>query len=191
MGQKAPGHRRKRMTIMELLKLFPDNAAAERWFEEQRWPDGERHCPDCGSFNTAAVGSRKPMPYRCRDCRSHFSVRKGTVMQGSKLGLQKWAVALYMMTPGLEDTAGRKFYREVGVRQATAWFLMQRIREGFMSRRVSATVVERVASTPLQKFATDRMVETEMVYTGEAAAYNGLPREHETVNHGAGARPAA
>ncbi len=133
MAKKAPGRsHRKGMTVMELTAKFPDNATAERWFEEQRWPGGERHCPDCGSVNTVVVKSRKPMPYRCRDCRAHFSVKKGTVMQGSNLGLQKWAIAIYMMTTGLKGTSSMKIYRDVGIRQATAWFLMQRIREGFM-----------------------------------------------------------
>ena len=132
MTQKAPGRsHRAGMTVMELLRKFPDDAAAERWFEAQRWPEG-RFCPDCGSTNTVVVASRKPMPYRCRDCRHHFSVRKGTVMQSSKLGLQKWAIALYMMTTGIKGTSSMKLYREVGIRQATAWFLMQRIREGFI-----------------------------------------------------------
>ena len=131
MAKRGPGKaHREGLTVIELFKMFPDDATAERWFEEQRWPEG-RFCPDCGSTNTVAVASRKPMPYRCRDCRGHFSVRKGTVMQSSKLGLQKWVIALYMMTTGLKGTSSMKLYREVGIRQATAWFLFQRIREGF------------------------------------------------------------
>ena len=131
MAKRGPGKaHREGLTVIKLFKMFPDDAAAEEWFEMQRWPDG-RFCPDCGSINTVAVPSRKPMPYRCRDCRGHFSVRKGTVMQSSKVGLQKWVIALYMMTTGLKGTSSMKLYREVGIRQATAWFLMQRIREGF------------------------------------------------------------
>ena len=53
-------------------------------------------------------------------------------MQSSKLGLQKWAIALYMMTTGIKGTSSMKLYRELGIRQATAWFLMQRIRDGFI-----------------------------------------------------------
>ena len=133
MAHKAPGRSHRRgMTVIQLFELFPDNAAAEAWFEKQRWPEG-RFCPDCGSTNTVVVKSRKPMPFRCRDCRQHFSVRKGTVMEASKIGLQKWAIALYMMTTGLKGTSSMKLYREVGIRQATAWFLMQRIREGFLA----------------------------------------------------------
>ena len=131
MARKGPGKaHREGLTVIELFKLYPDDEAAERWFEVQRWPEG-RFCPDCGSTNTVAVKNRKPMPYRCRDCRGHFSVRKGTVMQSSKVGLQKWIIALYMMTTGIKGTSSMKIYREIGIRQGTAWFLMQRIREGF------------------------------------------------------------
>ena len=57
--------------------MFPDDAAAERWFVETRWPDGERGCPHCGSVSTYEVKSRKPQPYRCHDCRKYFSVKTG------------------------------------------------------------------------------------------------------------------
>ena len=53
-------------------------------------------------------------------------------MQSAKVGARKWVVALYMMSTGIKGTSSMKLYREIGIRQATAWFLMQRIREGFM-----------------------------------------------------------
>ena len=119
------------LTIMELFRMFPDDAAAERWFEEQRWSHG-RYCSSCGSLDTYETKNRKPMPYRCRDCGEYFSVKKGTVMEKSKLGLQKWVIAIYMMVTGIKGTSSMKLHRELGIHQQTAWFLMQRIREGFL-----------------------------------------------------------
>lgn len=133
MNKKAPGKfERKGLTIIDLFRMFPDDEAAEKWFEDQRWPDGHKCCTDCGSMNYAVVANRRPMPYRCRDCRSYFSVKKGTVMQSSKIGLQKWLFAMYMMSTSLKGAASMKVYRELGITQKTAWFLTQRIREGFM-----------------------------------------------------------
>ena len=131
MTTNAPGrNEREGLTLPQLFAQFPDDLAAERWFEAQRWPTG-RFCPDCGSADTHPVTSGKPMPYRCRTCRRYFSVRKGTAMQSSKLGLQKWAIAIYLMATGLKGTSSMKIHRDLGIRQATAWHLMQRIREAF------------------------------------------------------------
>ena len=103
--------------------MFPDDKAAEKWFEEHRWPDGERFCPDCGSTRYSSLHSHR-MPYRCRECRNYFSVRKGTVMQSSKLGYQKWVFGLYLMTTNLKGVSSMKIHREMKVRQSTAWHLM-------------------------------------------------------------------
>ena len=50
MAKSAPGkHYRKGITLVELVRMFPDDAAAEAWFAETRWPDGVV-CPHCESF---------------------------------------------------------------------------------------------------------------------------------------------
>lgn len=138
---KGPGRAdREGLSIIELFRMFPDDQAAERWFEKQRWPNAIS-CPDCGSLRYGVVGHRT-MPYRCRECRRYFSVRKGTVMQASKLGLQQWAIAIYMATTSLKGVSSMKLHRELGITQKAAWHLIQRIREVFApsKQRLAGTV---------------------------------------------------
>lgn len=54
-------------------------------------------------------------------------------MQSSKIGLQKWAIAIYMMTTGLNGTSSMKISRDLGIHQESAWHLMHRIREAFVA----------------------------------------------------------
>ena len=129
MARNAPGkHWRKGMTLMEVTRMFATEEAAEQWFIGTRWPNGIA-CPHCGSLNIRKVKNRKPMPYRCRDCRKHFSVKTGTVMQSSNLGLQTWALAFYLLATGLKGTSSMKLHRDLGVTQKTAWHLAHRIRK--------------------------------------------------------------
>ena len=130
---QAPGRAdRDGLSVIELFKMFPDNASARKWMEDLRWPEGERHCPVCGSLKTKTVPNEKPMPYHCGDCRKYFSVKTGTVMQSSKIGLQKWVIAIYLLSTNLKGVSSMKLHRDLGVTQKTAWFLAQKIRQGWL-----------------------------------------------------------
>lgn len=121
------------ISLYQLFERFPNEEAARGYFERNRW-NGEVSCPHCGSLSVAAIKSLKPMPYRCRDCRQHFSVRTGTVLAESRLPLQKWLMAIYMMTTARKGIPSTQMARELGVTQKTAWFLAQRIRETWLGR---------------------------------------------------------
>ena len=94
----------------------------------QRWPDGTA-CPHCGSVNVANVKSRKPLPFRCRDCRKHFSVKTGTVLHSSNIPLRKWAIAFYLYMTNLKGVSSMKLHRDLGITQKAAWHMAHRIRE--------------------------------------------------------------
>jgi transposase-like protein len=119
------------VSLYQFFQQFPDEEAARGYFEQNRWA-GEVSCPHCGSLSVAPVKSLKPMPYRCRDCRQHFSVRTGTVLAESRLPLHKWLMAIYMMTTARKGIPSTQMARELGVTQKSAWFLAQRIRETWM-----------------------------------------------------------
>ena len=126
---KAPGkHYRKGMTLMDAVQRFSNEAEVEQMFIDARWPDGIT-CPTCSSHNIQHRATRKPAPFRCRDCRKDFSVKTGTVMESSKLKLSKWALTAYLMSTSLKGVSSMKLHRDIGVSQPTAWFLEHRIRE--------------------------------------------------------------
>ena len=130
MAQNAPGkHNRDDISLLELSDLFPNEAAAQTWFEDQVWPQGERTCPRCGSHHTNPVPKARPMPYHCPDCRKYFSVRTGTALERSKLSLRKWAFAIYICATSLKVVSSMKLHRELKVTQKTAWFMLHRISE--------------------------------------------------------------
>ncbi len=127
----GPGRsERKGITLVEAVRRFGDDAKAEAWFIERRWPNGVR-CPECDSLAVSPRKNRKPMPFRCRSCSKDFSVRSGTVMHSSKLGLGKWAIAMYLMSTNLKGVSSMKLHRDLGITQKSAWHLAHRIRESW------------------------------------------------------------
>ena len=135
MAHNAPGkHFRTGLSLVKVMRMFPDDVTAERWFIEQRWPDGVC-CPRCGSVSVQSGTTHKTMPYRCRDCRKFFSVKTGTVMQSSKLGMQVWALATYLLTTGIKGQSSMKLHRDLDITQKTAWHLAHRVRETWSKKR--------------------------------------------------------
>ena len=120
----------KILSVYEFMGQYPTEQTARKYLENRRWANG-RHCPHCGSVRTAAVKSEKPMPYRCQDCREHFSIRTGTILAESKVPLQKWLFAIYLMTTARKGISSVQLSKELGVTQKTAWFLEHRIREAY------------------------------------------------------------
>ena len=135
MAKKAPGkHYRIGISLVDAVKRFSDEAEAERLFVEARWPDGVR-CVKCDSANVSPRPTRKPAPFRCNDCRFDFSVKVGTVMEGSNLSLSKWAIAAYLMTTNLKGVSSMKLHRDLGITQKTAWHLAHRIRKAWENKQ--------------------------------------------------------
>lgn len=129
MAHRAPGkHYRKGMTLLEVFEMFPDDKTAEKWFTEVRWPTGVA-CPHCNQSATVSKAKHPTMPYHCRACRKYFSVRTGTVLADSKIGYQKWAMAIFLMNTHLKGVSSMKLHRDLGLTQKSAWHLAHRIRQ--------------------------------------------------------------
>ena len=113
--------------VIGLLKVFPDEAACAKHLEDLRWPNGIT-CPLCASRRKIHSLTR-PGIYKCGDCKKQFSIRKGTIYEESRLPLQKWFVAAFLMTTSRKGISSYQLAREMGVTQKTAWFVLGRLRK--------------------------------------------------------------
>ncbi len=123
---------RKKVSLYDFNKMFPDEESARKHIEKMLWGEDNEYkcCPRCGSVRTSKA-KHATMPYRCKDCDKRFSVRTGTVFEGSNLSLHQWLLAIYLMTTNLKGVSSHKLARDIGVTQTTAWYLGHRIRKVF------------------------------------------------------------
>ena len=193
-------------SLIDFFKQFPDEAAATKFFERTRWKNGIV-CPHCGSIHISEC--KGSMPYRCKTCRKHFSVRVGTVLNNSKLPLLKWLRALYVLGNSKKGISSIKLAEYIGCTQKTSWFLAHRIRElwrfnnkklrlgsgvvgkipvfGLKSRsgEVRAFVIEQTDRRTLFLSIRDNVEKGSVVYTDTARPYTYLRGFiHDKVNHG-------
>jgi transposase-like protein len=113
--------------------IFTDADKARAHLEQTRWPHGPV-CPHCGVVNEAtAIKGRSARAglYQCNAtaCREQFTITVGTVFERSKVPLNKWLLATYLMASSKKGISAHQIGRTLGVTYKTAWFMCHRIRE--------------------------------------------------------------
>ncbi len=114
-------------SLLALLKAFPNEQTCVKHLEKLRWPSGIV-CPLCGSARLI-YRVKRSHGYKCADCRKPFSVRKGTIFEESRLPLQTWFAAIWLVTSHRKGIPSTQLARELDVTQKTAWFILGRLRE--------------------------------------------------------------
>jgi len=117
---------------------FHDEAAAFAYVEAELWPHGPT-CPHCGGVDR--ISAIKPNPEKrvrlglkfCGQCRKQFTVRVGTIFEESKLPMNKWLQAIFLMVSSKKGVSAHQLHRTLDVTYKTAWFLAHRIREAMRS----------------------------------------------------------
>ena len=119
--------------LLNLLRRYENEELAEAWIIAQRWPNGV-HCPECGSDDIAEPPDRIPMPYRCRSCRTQFSVKSHSALKASKLPLSVWVQALHICS-ALSNPDAVDIRDVLPVTNKSGWNLAMRIHESWEFRR--------------------------------------------------------
>ena len=111
--------------------IYSDPDLAREHLERLHWPDGPV-CPHCGSVeNITKLQGKKHRPglYKCNACTGQFTVTVGTIMEDSKIPLNKWLMAYALINGGKKGISAHQLHRALGITYKSAWFLAHRIRE--------------------------------------------------------------
>jgi len=116
-------------TLQDAIIYFanPDNCVSYLVTHRTEWKDGVI-CPTCGSKDVGYVASRRLWQCKSRHGKAQFSVKVGTIMEDSAIGLDKWLVAIWMQTNMKNGVSSWEIHRSLGISQKCAWHMLHRIR---------------------------------------------------------------
>lgn len=116
--------------LFDLYDIFPTEQSCIDHLEQVRW-EGKVISPfDPASQVYKCAGNR----YRCRTTGKSFNVKTGTIFEGTKISLRQWFMAIYLITCHKKGISSHQLARDIDITQKTAWFMLQRIRNGLHTK---------------------------------------------------------
>lgn len=110
---------------------FHNEQAAYDFVESHVWAGG-RSCPHCGTVEDSGKLQGKSTRigvYKCYSCRKPFTVKVGTIFQGSHIKLHIWLQAIFLISSSKKGISSNQLARVLDVTVKSAWFMSHRIRE--------------------------------------------------------------
>jgi transposase-like protein len=118
--------------MLDILNpVFTDEDKAREHLERLLWPQGP-HCPHCGeteNLHRLNGKSHRKGLIQCNGCLGNFTVTVGTAFERSKIPLNKWLLAAFLLASSKKGMSTHQLHRMLGVTYKTAWFMTHRIRE--------------------------------------------------------------
>lgn len=114
-------------TLQEAILYFAEPANCREYLIARRWPNGVE-CPRCGSKDVLFLEKYNRFHCRAKHAAPQFTLKTGTIMEDSPIGLDKWMMAMWQIVNCKNGVSSYEIHRAIGVTQKTAWFLDHRIR---------------------------------------------------------------
>ena len=121
-------------TLQAAILYFSDPDNCTDYLAARRWPNGVS-CPTCGRTDVAYIPARRVWQCKTRHPKAQFSVKVGTIMEDSALGLDKWLTAIWMQTNMKNGVSSWEIHRSLGITQKCAWHMLHRIRLALQDER--------------------------------------------------------
>jgi transposase-like protein len=123
-------------TLQQAIQYFSDSGNCRNFMISMRWPDGIVRCPRCESVRVAWM--EKAKVYYCAEKhpKQKFSLKVGTVLEDSPIGLDKWFPAMWLLSNCKNGISSYELAKDLGVTQKSAWFMLHRIRAAMKNRSI-------------------------------------------------------
>ncbi|MBW4758366.1 IS1595 family transposase, partial [Prevotella denticola] len=99
------------MNLTDFCKTYPDEESCERALREYR-ECNTLYCPVCGGLHLSWNPSHRS--WTCTDCGHETTLRSGTVMQGGKLPVFDWFVAMFLIAGTKRAISALEVQRQLG-----------------------------------------------------------------------------
>jgi transposase-like protein len=113
-------------SLIELVMYFKNEKICLEYLEDS-FHQGNIRCPHCGFMDPYRF--KDGVRFKCKNCKTAFTAKIGTIFEKSPLPLVKWFSVMYLMANNSKGISSTNVAKLIKVRQATAWFMMHRIRE--------------------------------------------------------------
>ena len=121
------------LSMSEFFKLYGTELQCAAALEKVRWPSGFC-CPRCGSAAHCVLRGGTHKVSQCNACRYQTSLIAGTVMQGTKLALTVWFLAIYLISQAKTGLSALALSRHLGVSYPTAWLVQHKLMQAMAAR---------------------------------------------------------
>lgn len=125
----------------QMVDLFPDEESCMKHLEMMRW-NGIVVSPFSQNSKVYHCSDGK---YKCRNSGKYFNAKTGTIFHNSRIGLQKWFIAIWIMAIEKNPITSVDMAKKLGITQKSAWYMMQRIREYFNLKKARAHTPKKAA----------------------------------------------
>lgn len=115
--------------ILDFMKAFPDDSACRAYLADLKWEDGFE-CSKCGHTKGCR---KKDHSYFCYSCHHVETATAGTLFHKVKFGVQKAFYIAFEMATLSKGISSIQIGKRYGIRQATAWYFMQKVRKAMES----------------------------------------------------------
>jgi transposase-like protein len=122
------------VSFQQAIQYFSDPDRALGYMIGLRWPDRVVTCPTCGRKDPVFLANQRKWQCKSVHAKRQFSAKVGTIFEDSPIAIDKWLVAVWMLSNCRNGVSSYEIARTISVTQKSAWFMLHRIRFAMKNR---------------------------------------------------------